>query len=64
LKDAVLNYECAVRHSYNAGQFTIVIGEITKVVSSDKSSLDKIYALGGTRYGVIKDMETLQEGRA
>src|SRR5258706_9522222 len=47
LKDAVLNYECVVRHTYNAGQFTIVIGEIKRVIGSSKNSLDKIYALGG-----------------
>lgn len=63
LNDAVLNYECKVVHSYNVGQFTIVIGEIVKVHGSDKGNLDKIYALGGFGYGVISATETLQEGR-
>ena len=63
LVDAVLNYECKLLHHYNVGEFTIVIGEILKVVSSDKDNLEKIYALGGMRYGAIKDVEVLQEGR-
>ena len=63
LADAVLNYECKLLHHYNAGQFTIVIGEILQINSSNKGSLEKIYSLGGRRYGVIKELETLQDGR-
>jgi flavin reductase (DIM6/NTAB) family NADH-FMN oxidoreductase RutF len=63
LENAVLNYECKVLHHYNVGEFTIVIGEILKLVRSDKDSLDKIYALGGMRYGAIRGIDVLQEGR-
>ena len=63
LDDAVLNYECKLLHHYNVGEFTIVIGEIVAVNSSGKGNLEKIYALGGFGYGVIKEIETLQEGR-
>lgn len=63
LQDAVLNYECRVLHHYNVGEFTIVVGEIQHLIVSRKDSLDKIYALGGQKYGIIKAVETLQEGR-
>jgi flavin reductase (DIM6/NTAB) family NADH-FMN oxidoreductase RutF len=63
LEGAVLNYECKLAHYYNAGEFTIVIGEILNINSSEKNSLDKIYALGGMRYGAIKEVTVLQEGR-
>lgn len=63
LDGAVINYECVVVHSYNAGAFTIVVGEIKKLHSSDKSHLDKVYSLGGRNYGVIKETETLKFGR-
>ncbi len=63
LSGAVLSYECKLVHHYNAGQFTIVIGEIQRVISSNKGNLDKIYALGGWNYGAIKEIEVLQEGR-
>lgn len=63
LVDAVLNYECKVLHHYDVGEFTVVIGEIVNVVASDKSNLDKIYALGGMKYGAIQSVEVLQEGR-
>lgn len=63
LEGAVLNYECKLLHHYNVGEFTVVIGEIVNINSSGKGSLDKIYALGGMRYGAIKEIEVLQEGR-
>jgi flavin reductase (DIM6/NTAB) family NADH-FMN oxidoreductase RutF len=63
LDGAVLSYECKLLHHYNVGEFTIVIGEILAIHASDKTSLDKMYALGGMRYGAIKEVETLQEGR-
>lgn len=63
LQGAVLNYECKLLHSYNVGQFTIVIGEVLTLIHSDKGSLDKIYSLGGTRYGTINSVEVLQIGR-
>lgn len=63
LKDAVLNYECKVVHHYNAGQFTIVIGEVKEIISSDKGIQDKIYALGEQGYGVIAKTQVLQKGR-
>lgn len=63
LVGAVLNYECKLVHSYNVGDFTIVIGKILEINSSGKDNLQKIYALGGQRYGVIKEVETLQDGR-
>lgn len=63
LDGAVLNYECKLVHHYNVGEFTIVIGEIVSIKPSDKGNLDKIYALGGMRYGAIKEVQVLQEGR-
>lgn len=63
LNGAVLNYECKLLHHYNVGEFTIVIGEILQLNKSEKGSLDKLYALGGMRYGAIKELEVLQEGR-
>ena len=67
LAGAVLNYECRVVHTYNAGDnksFTIVIAEIQQIVpTSGKDNLDKIYSLGGRNYGAIKDIEVLQHGR-
>jgi flavin reductase (DIM6/NTAB) family NADH-FMN oxidoreductase RutF len=63
LEDAVLNYECKLLHHYNVGEFTIVIGEIVKINASQKGSLDKVYALGGMRYGAIQAVQVLQEGR-
>ena len=62
LADAVLNLECKLVHSYDAGRFTIVIGQIERIVSSERSGLDKIYSVGMT-YGVIEQMRILQEGR-
>jgi flavin reductase (DIM6/NTAB) family NADH-FMN oxidoreductase RutF len=63
LNGAVLNYECKLIHHSNVGEFTIVIGEVVNIRTSDKGNLDKIYALGGMRYGAIKEMLVLQEGR-
>lgn len=64
LEGAVLNYECKLLHHYNVGEFTVVIGEILHINASDKGNLEKIYALGGLRYGAIKEVEVLQEGRS
>ena len=63
LKGAILSYECKLLHYYNVGQFTIVIGEVLALITSDKGSLDKIYSLGGMRYGVISSVDVLQTGR-
>lgn len=63
LVGAVMNLECKVVHTYNAGDFTIVIGEILKMSSTDKDSLEKIYALGGMKYGGIRELDVMQEGR-
>ncbi|OGK32706.1 hypothetical protein A3H80_01310 [Candidatus Roizmanbacteria bacterium RIFCSPLOWO2_02_FULL_37_19] len=63
LNNAVLNFECKLIHYINLGQFTIVVGEIKEIYSSDKTTLDKIYSLGGQKYGILKDFEILQEGR-
>lgn len=63
LADAVLNYECKAVHCYDAGEFTIVIGEILEIHTSSYGNLDKIYALGGQKYGTIGGVEVLQHGR-
>lgn len=63
LAGAVLNCECRVVHSYNVGEFTIVVAEIKRLVGGDKLASDKIYSLGGQRYGVIKGLDVLQDGR-
>lgn len=63
LVGAVLNYECTLMHHYNVGHFTIVIGEIVALHSSADKNVQKIYALGGSRYGIITDVEVLQDGR-
>jgi hypothetical protein len=43
--------------------FTIVIGEILNVVTSDKAISIKSMPLGGMHYGAIQAVEILQEGR-
>ncbi len=63
LVGAAVNLECKVVHSYNTDDFTILIGEILKMNSSDKNSLDKIYTLLGMRYGVKKEVDVVQEIR-
>jgi flavin reductase (DIM6/NTAB) family NADH-FMN oxidoreductase RutF len=64
LVDAVLNFECKLVHHYDAGSFTVVIGEVLNIVDSGKNNLDKIYALGDQQYGAIPAVEILQEGRS
>lgn len=63
LDDAVLNCECKLMHHYNVGQFTIVIGEIVHMSGSPDKKLEKIYAFGGTQYGIIQEVKVLQIGR-
>jgi flavin reductase (DIM6/NTAB) family NADH-FMN oxidoreductase RutF len=67
LVGAVLNYECRLVHSYNAGgqdSFTILVAEIVQIVpTTGKSNLDKIYSLGGHNYGSISGTDVLQVGR-
>jgi flavin reductase (DIM6/NTAB) family NADH-FMN oxidoreductase RutF len=67
LVGAVLNYECHLVHSYNAGDkgsFTILIAEIQQIVpTTGKTNLDKIYSLGGSNYGAIKETTVLQDRR-
>jgi flavin reductase (DIM6/NTAB) family NADH-FMN oxidoreductase RutF len=67
LVGAVLNYECRVVHSYNAGgddSFTILVAEIQQIVpTTGKNNLDKIYSLGGRTYGAVGSIDVLQVGR-
>lgn len=63
LTDGVLSLECRVMHHYNAGVFTIVIGEILQTHASDKPAFDKIYDFDEQQYGVISSYEVLQKGR-
>lgn len=61
LQEAVINFECELTHSYKAGDFTIIVGEVKYMQVND--SRQKIYSLGGTKYGTLKIDEILQEGR-
>lgn len=63
LKGAVANFECRVISKHTLETFTIVIGKILTGVISDKQQLDKIYALGNTNYGIIKQTKILKHGR-
>ena len=63
LKDAVLNFECTLMQTVEMETFSILIGKIEIIHGSDKSALDKIYALGGMEYGVIEKVKILQTGR-
>lgn len=63
LESAVLNFECVLKHHYNAGNFTIVIGEITNISRNKNSDSKKIYSLGGMKYGTIRTDRIIQEGR-
>jgi flavin reductase (DIM6/NTAB) family NADH-FMN oxidoreductase RutF len=67
LVGAVLNYECRVVHTYNAGDadsFTILIAEIVQIVpTAGKTNLDKIYSFGGHTYGALGTLDILQTGR-
>ncbi|HEV7454239.1 MAG TPA: flavin reductase family protein [Candidatus Saccharimonadales bacterium] len=68
LAGAVLNYECRLVHSYDAGgkdSFTILIAEIQQIVpTAGKNNLDKIYSLGGHNYGAITSADVIQVGRS
>lgn len=60
---AILNLECTHAHSYVAGDFTIVIGTIVELHHNQATGLQKIYALGGAKYGTLRIDQVLQEGR-
>lgn len=63
LQAAVINFECTLRHTYVAGDFTLVLGEITHIHASDNEKAKKIYSLGGMKYGTVRVDEVLQENR-
>jgi len=63
LKDAVANFECKLVHSYDRGDFTVVIGEIVAHQTVGEYTLDKIYSLGGQNFGVIREVDILTDHR-
>ena len=63
LKSAVLNLECRAMKSVKLETFTIVIGEIVHARISSHSSLEKIYALGNERFGVVTGVKIIQGGK-
>lgn len=63
LKDAVANFECVVIHTHKLETFTIVVGKIKHAEISDKTKLDKIYALGDFNYGIIEKVIILKQAR-
>ena len=63
LSKAIINFECILKHHYVAGDFTIVIGEITHINSDEEQENQKIYELGGMNYGTLAIDNILQEGR-
>lgn len=63
LVGAVLNYECKVVHSYNAGGYTIVVGEALAVHTANQANLKKLYSFGNQQYGTIAAGTVLQRGR-
>jgi len=63
LENGILNLECKLVHRENRGNFSVLIAEIIKIHPSVNDSLEKIYSFGGSRYGIIKEIEVLLEGR-
>lgn len=59
LKNAAINFECRLVHTYKQDTFTLVVGEVVMYHSTNELNLDKVYALGGTDFGVISDVEVL-----
>lgn len=63
LDTAVLNYECALLHSYDVGGYTIVIGKVLAVHGPDADPSRKIYSFGSQQYGVLAGHLIVQQGR-
>lgn len=63
LERAVLNFECQLMKVIKLDSFSIVIGRVVEFYTSKKKSLDKIYSLGRSNYGVIDSIKVLQRGR-
>lgn len=62
LNNAALNCECRLVHTYKAGDFTIVVGTILRLDRPEVRNTEKIYAFGDKKYGIIENIEVLQEG--
>lgn len=63
LEGAVLNFECKLMKVIKLDNFSIVIGRVIEFYKSKKKSLDKIYSLGGSNYGVIDSIKVIQRER-
>lgn len=63
LQDAVLNFECTLLEKVKLDNYTIIVGKVLFTHESQLDSLEKIYALGGQRYGTIEKVKTVIDGR-
>jgi len=62
LQNAVINFECELQHSYIVGNFTLVVG-LVKHLEGSPTETQKIYSLGGTKYGTVVIDKVIQESR-
>jgi len=63
IRSAVINFECEVIQIVTLETFCIIIANVLAVETSSKRALDKIYALGRTNYGSIKEVSVDKVGR-
>ncbi len=63
LEGAIVNFECELVHSYVAGNFTIIVAKVLRINQGSGYNWQKIYSLGGQKYGTIDIKQVIKHGR-